>query len=77
MSKQIAEIISLKNEYGHFTIGYYMGDKPDLNNLPEYVRIDKNTWDNPQDPIVYQISSADGFAGETIKWMLSNTGIEL
>lgn len=76
-SKPIAEIVSLKNEYGHFTIGYYAGDAPDMSKLPEFVRLDEKSWEDPQDPIIYQISAAEGFTAQTIQWMLNNTGVEL
>lgn len=70
-SKKITEIVSIKNELGHFTFGYYPGGCPVTGEQPDFAVKASKSWQNPQDPIVYQLEVAPEDTEQAIKWAVS------
>lgn len=66
----ITEIWSIKNELGHFSIGFYPHTAPDIGDKPAWVKDFRSVWDNPQDPIVHHLYVAPDDMNEALEFLV-------
>lgn len=69
----ISVIWSIKNEVGHFSIGFYPHTAPHVGERPSWVKGFRRVWDNPQDPVVFHLYVAPEDMDKAIKFLLAPT----